>query len=108
MGQSGSKKGRSLPQKVERAVDDLATLMEREIREALGTGLAAARDKANYKDRVTAAAILTDKVQLLRGQPTERSEVRTLDETDERKRLARAAAEALNHTWKTSDPPETN
>jgi transposase-like protein len=56
-------------------VDDLAALMESEIRAALGPGLEQARDEASYKDRVTAAAILTDKVQLLRGQPTEVSRV---------------------------------
>lgn len=36
--------------------------------------LAAVRAEASYKDRITSAAILTDKLQLLDGKPTERVE----------------------------------
>ena len=63
-----------ISQLITKKVSDLATLMEAEIRRALGPGLDLARAIASYKDRVTAAAILTDKMQLLRGSATERTE----------------------------------
>jgi transposase-like protein len=52
---------------------ELAELFEDEIRTIMSS-LPSVRDEATYRDLVTGAAILTDKLQLLRGKPTERSE----------------------------------
>jgi len=64
---------------------ELADLFEDEIREAI-KALPQARDDASYRDLVMGSAILTDKVQLLRGQPTSINE-ENVNITDERQNL---------------------
>jgi transposase-like protein len=51
---------------------DLKEIIRAEIHAALGEGLEYTRDEATYKERVTSAAILIDKLQLLEGEPTAR------------------------------------
>lgn len=64
-------KGMVPPEVVANKKDDLADLFEREAIGALGMA-AAKRESASYRDLVTGAAIAADKIQLLRGEPTER------------------------------------
>ena len=90
-------------QSVTKKTADLATLMEAEIRCVLGEGLDLARALASYKDRVTAAAILTDKVQLLRGAATGRTEVTTLDRRPSTDDELQAVATALARRGITSN-----
>lgn len=60
---------------------DLLAAIKREIASAFSE-MDAAREEAGYKDLTTAAAILIDKLQLLSGEPTARTETitRWLDE----------------------------
>lgn len=58
---------------------DLIEALRAEIADALGAA-PNARDDASYKDLITGAAILIDKLQLLTGKPTERTEHRITDE----------------------------
>jgi AcrR family transcriptional regulator len=60
---------------------DLVEAIKAEIANAFQE-MSAARDQASYKDLTTAAAILIDKLQLLSGEPTARTETitRWLDE----------------------------
>lgn len=82
---------------VEEASADLATRFEEEIAAILGT-LPSKREGATYKDLATSIGILTDKIQLLRGQPTQRQEVLSVERKpptpdtlrELRKRLERA------------------
>ena len=68
----------ALPELVEQASADLATRFEDEISAILST-LPSKRDGATYKDLATSIGILTDKIQLLRGQPTQRQEVLSVE-----------------------------
>ena len=68
---------------------ELADLFEEEIR-AVIKELPQARPDAGYRDLVMGAAILTDKIQLLRGKPTER--IATDDATSNERRLAELVA----------------
>jgi transposase-like protein len=62
---------------------DLLNAIQTELA-AIFPALAGAREDANYRELVTAVGILTDKHQLLTGQPTERAEVNV---TDHRERI---------------------
>lgn len=53
--------------------DELADLLDREIRAAIGE-MDDARKEASYRDLGTVAGILIDKMQLITGKPTSRSE----------------------------------
>jgi len=58
---------------------DLVALLETELRAALAAAKQA-RPDASYKDLLTAVGILTDKLQLLLGKPTETSNQRIVIE----------------------------
>lgn len=57
--------------------------------------LGGARQDANYRELVTAVGILTDKLQLLTGQPTERAEVYVNDHRE--RLLADVARKSAGH-----------
>lgn len=63
---------------------DLRTLLELELRAALGA-MAGVRPDAAYRELGTVAGILFDKLQLLEGKPTDRTEI--IDNTDRANRL---------------------
>lgn len=58
---------------VKQKTEDFRVLLRREIAAALQAA-PEAREFATYKDLITGAAILLDKLQLLEGKPTDRSE----------------------------------
>lgn len=68
----------TIQERVEEASADLASRFEQEIGAILST-LPSKREGATYKDLATSIGILTDKIQLLRGQPTQRQEVLNVD-----------------------------
>ena len=63
---------------------DLKELLDNELRAALGA-MASVRPDAAYRELGTVAGILFDKLQLLEGKPTDRTEI--VDNTDRANRL---------------------
>lgn len=69
--------------------EQIIDMLKNEVYHALKE-MSSARPDADYRELATAAAILTDKWQLLEGQPTERTA--TVHELSDDERSARAAA----------------
>ena len=73
---------------------DLVEAIREEL-EAIFPNLKDRREEASYRELVTAVGILTDKMQLLTGQPTERAEVNVSDHRE--RLLADIARRATSH-----------
>lgn len=83
---------------------DLIDAIRDEIYAALGE-MSAAREQANYRDLGIVAATFVDKLQLLEGKPTERTEVQV---TDARDRLAHLVDQRATRLGTSGNPQRLN
>jgi transposase-like protein len=72
------------PELVQVKRKELIDIIRDEVYKAIGAA-DGARDEASYRDLITAAAIMVDKLQLLTGKATERTEVLSDGLTDEQR-----------------------